>query len=186
MRPGRILSNTISQPANKVRQTITAIAVAAYGQFASDRAIILCPVGGQNTHRDTHQRYAVEWQQFQLAIHKLYVTLRLEADDRDACLVVKPRASTCITTVVVILYYLITPPQSSNHKIILQMRREQHTRPHQGDYLGLVISMQLISFVSFYENHKIACYIIIPFLSLSQTLPPPLPQPTRCRRLMSS
>lgn len=93
MRPGRVLSNAIPESADKVRQTVTPVAVAAHGQFASDRTIVLRPVGGQDAHRDAHQGHAVERQQFQLAVHKLHVTLRLEADDRDACLVVKkPRA----------------------------------------------------------------------------------------------
>lgn len=88
VRPRRVLPDAVSQPADPVRQAAAQTAVAPDGQLASDRTIVFRPAGGQDAHRDAHPGHAVERQQFQLAVHQLHVTLRLEADDRDACLVV--------------------------------------------------------------------------------------------------
>lgn len=88
VRPGGVLPHAVSQSADPVRQAAAPVAVAAHGQLASDRAAVLRAAGGQDAHRDAHPGHAPERQQLQLAVHQLHVTLRLEADDRHACLVV--------------------------------------------------------------------------------------------------
>lgn len=88
VRPGGVLPDAVPQPADPIREAVAPAAVAAHGQLASHRATVLRPAGGQDAHRDAHPGHAAQRQQLQLAVHQLHVTLRLEADDRDACLVV--------------------------------------------------------------------------------------------------
>lgn len=91
VRPGGVLSDAVPEPADPVRQAAAQAAVTAHGQLASHRAALLRPASGQDAHRDAHPGHAAQRQQLQLAVHKLHVTLRLEADDGHARPVVMPR-----------------------------------------------------------------------------------------------
>jgi len=97
VRAGGVLPDAVSQPADPVRQTAAQAAVPAHGQLASHRAAVLRPTGGQDAHRDAHPGHAAQRQQLQLAVHKLHVTLRLEADDGHARPVVMPRPPLVLT-----------------------------------------------------------------------------------------
>ncbi|XP_076301055.1 COUP transcription factor 2 isoform X1 [Lasioglossum baleicum] len=77
VRPGGVLQDTVSEPADEVRQAVAAVAVAEDGVVASDRAAVLRPVGREDADRDADQGHAVERQQFQLAVHVHDVTFCL-------------------------------------------------------------------------------------------------------------
>lgn len=91
VRPRRILPDAVPESADPIRQAAAQAAVTAHGQLAGHRAALLRPAGGQDAHRDAHPGHAAQRQQLQLAVHKLHVTLRLEADDGHARPVVMPR-----------------------------------------------------------------------------------------------
>lgn len=79
MRLGGVLSDPVSESADKVRQTAVAIAVVAHGLVAGNRAALLRAAGRQDADRDAHQGHAAERQQLQLALHIHDVTLCLAA-----------------------------------------------------------------------------------------------------------
>lgn len=91
VRPRGVLSDAVPEPTDPIRQAAAQAAVAAHRQLTGHRAALLRPAGGQDAHRDAHPGHVAQWQQLQLAVHKLHVTLRLEADDGYACPVVMPR-----------------------------------------------------------------------------------------------
>lgn len=74
VRPRGVLSDAVSEPADKIRQTAVTAAVPTDGQQSSDRAAIFCTFSGENANRNADQGHAVERQQLQLAVHELDVT----------------------------------------------------------------------------------------------------------------
>lgn len=77
VRPRGVLSDAVSEPADAIRQTAVAVALAADGQQSSDRATVLRSSSGQDAYRNADQGHAVERQQLQLAVHELDVTQRV-------------------------------------------------------------------------------------------------------------
>lgn len=54
MRPGGVLPDPVSEPANEVRQAAAATAVVAYGLVAGYRAALLRAAGRQDADRDAY------------------------------------------------------------------------------------------------------------------------------------
>ncbi|GFS77261.1 hypothetical protein TNCV_3758471 [Trichonephila clavipes] len=61
MCPGGILPYSVPQPTYQVRQVTTSSAIPQDCLIPSHRATIFRQTGGQDAHRDTHQRHAVKW-----------------------------------------------------------------------------------------------------------------------------
>lgn len=80
VRAGGIRQESVPQPTHAVRQTSPEAPVSSDGQCASHRAIVLRPVGRENSDWNTHQRHASKWRFIQLVIYDYTVTSRKSND----------------------------------------------------------------------------------------------------------
>jgi hypothetical protein len=73
MRAGGICAQSVPQPADPLREATAPLAVPTQRQQPGHRTTILCPAGGQDTHRDPHQGYAAQRGKLQLALYEYSV-----------------------------------------------------------------------------------------------------------------
>lgn len=75
MRPGRVCSQPVPYAAHQVWQAPLTPAISPHGQRPGDRAALLRPSGGENSHRDPYQRHAPQRRLFLVAVHGHPMTL---------------------------------------------------------------------------------------------------------------
>ena len=69
VRAGGLCADSISRPADTLRQVATAVAVAADRISTSHRTAVLCTTCRQDANRDACQGHASEWRVIQLVLH---------------------------------------------------------------------------------------------------------------------
>ncbi|GBN69434.1 hypothetical protein AVEN_213403-1 [Araneus ventricosus] len=72
--PGRVLPDTVPQPAHSLRQAAAPTSLSADGQLAGHRAALLREAGRQDPYRDAHPGHAAQREFLQLALYAAPVT----------------------------------------------------------------------------------------------------------------
>ncbi len=70
MRPGRVLPDPVPQPAHPVWEAPATAALPPDRLRLCDRTALLCPPGGQDSHRDAHKGHAAIRQLLPVAEHQ--------------------------------------------------------------------------------------------------------------------